>query len=110
MRRRPFDAAELSKKRGGPQRQLAPQVAPLVIQLPARDIDTRDASHLSHLAARKRVTARGRFFVDRGEIGVDGEPRRSMRSKTLELRVVLVTARPAAEVSEHQLLLEATGS
>ncbi len=51
----------------------------------------------SQLAAREVVAASGRLFVNGREISVDGKTRRRVGAKSLELRMMVVAARPAAQ-------------
>lgn len=102
MRLRQFERAPLPKYGRTTQAQLAPQVLPFVGELTGIDGDQRRRAHRADFARVERVTSRLRFRQHAGEIGVDRRPRRRMRLKAKQLRMVPVADRFPAQYRSRQ--------
>ena len=88
------DAAEL---RGGALADLRAEVPPLVLELAAGHREDRARAHGADAAAVEAVAAAGGLVGDAGEVLVDGRDGSAGGAEALELRVVAVAARPAAQ-------------
>lgn len=84
------------------QRQLVAQVLPFEFELAARHRDAADRRRRAELAAVEAVAARQRFGMHRRQVRVDRGQRLGVFTEALQLRVVLVAARLAAQHRTRQ--------
>src|SRR5690606_28169611 len=82
--------------------ELAQQVLPFVEQLAAREEQRLDLAHAPDLAAIETITAPQRFCVDRIQVAGNGHSRCGMGAEALELRMMAITDRKAAQHSARQ--------
>ena len=73
--------------------QLRHEMAPLVIDLPARHRHRLAGTQSADLVRRERIAARCRFRVNRTQVVSDDAPRRSPGPEAHQLRVMSVAGR-----------------
>jgi len=77
--------------------QLALEVAPFVVELSAGLADPAAAGRATELRTIERITPPSPFLVQLAKKRIDARERAPMRTKPDQLRMIAVTAGPAAE-------------
>src|SRR6478609_2019730 len=82
--------------------ELAQQVCPFVVELPRGDRQRRDTPAWADLAGVECVAPGSRFRMNLRQKIVDGRDRHRMGPKALQLRMMAVAPRPAAQYRTRQ--------